>query len=179
MAIAKVKAGTLTINNADKTKFIAATDNKADKTTDNISADTPNSYANKAYIEINKLAGWNMDNVDLDKPENMPGFYNKDQHFGLDADGIYHKNHFITFGDNENFTLTYKRAGGECIIAPPPSNTYSALDESALVRLPKHEQGVSAVAPVLNNITDPTANVIMAAARLTLDEENEEDENKF
>ncbi len=181
MALAKVKADTLTIKNAENTKILAATDNKANAATDNISADTPNSYANKAYIEINKLAGWNMDNKNLDIPESMPGFYNQDQHFGLNADTGYHQNHFITFGDNENFTLTYKRAGGDCITPPEPSNPIiSALDESALVRLPKHEQGVSAVAPVLNNITDPTANVIMAAARLTLDEEGEnEDQDKF
>ena len=48
-----------------------------------------------------------------------------------------------------------------------------------MVRLPRHEEGVSAVAPVLNEITDPTANVIMAAARLTLDDENENDEESF
>lgn len=181
IAIAKVKADGLTIANPEATTILAATDNKANKATDNISADTPDSYANKAYIEINKLAGWNMDDTNLDIPESMPGFYNENQHFGLDADTNYHQNHFITFNGTDDFTLTYRRAGGECILPPAPSNpVLSALDESALVRLPQHEQGVSAVAPVLNNIADPTANVIMAAAKLTLDEENEsEDENKF
>ncbi len=185
MALAKVKADTLTIVNPESTTILAATDNKANSATDNIASGAPNGYDNRAYIEINKYAGWNMDNVDLDKKESMPGFYNPGQtgefHWGLSqeyGDGTY-QNHLITFGGDQNFTLTYNRAGGECILPPPPSNVYSALDESALVRLPKHEQGVSAVAPVLNNITDPTANVIMAAARLTLDEENEEDSDKF
>jgi len=180
LTIAKVKADGLTIVNPETTKIQAAGDNKANKATDNISTDTPNSYSDKAYIEINKLAGWNMD-TDIDNANNMPGFYHgNNDHFGLDEATGRHQNHFITFDGNENFTLTYKRAGGECILPPPPSNpVISALDESTLVKLPKHEEGVSAVAPVQNEITDPTANVIMAAARLTLDEENEEDEDKF
>ena len=187
MALAKVKADTLTIVNPESTTILAATDNKANSKTDNIASGAPSGYDNRAYIEVNKFAGWNMDNVDLDKTESMPGFYNPGQtgefHWGLSQEygnGTY-QNHFITFGGDQNFTLTYKRAGGECILPPAPSNpVISALDESALVRLPKHEQGVSAVAPVLNNITDPTANVIMAAARLTLDDENESDDaDKF
>ena len=59
------------------------------------------------------------------------------------------------------------------------NNTTLGLTESTVVRLPRHEEGVSAVAPVLNEITDPTANVIMAAARLTLDEEENDSEDKF
>lgn len=187
MALAKVKADTLTIVNPDKTAILAATDNKANAKTDNIdTTKAPKDYNNRAYIEVNQIAGWNMDNVDVDKKESLPGFYNpntdKEYHWSLDqeAGAGFYKNHLITFDGNENFTLTYRRAGGDCLIPPPSSDfDYSALDESALVRLPKHEQGVSAVAPVLNNITDPTANVIMAAARLTLDDENETDEDKF
>ena len=78
--------------------------------------------------------------------------------------------------------LVYKRTGKDCIIPPEPDNPVVDVDTalSTYTKLPKHEEGVSAVAPVLNEITDPTANVIMAAARLSLDEENENDEeDKF
>ena len=179
IAIAKLKSDNLTIT--QPAQILAATDNKANAATDNISADTPNSFKNKAYIEIKGLAGWNMDK-NITDTENMPPFYNENQHFDLNDETGYHQKHFITFDGTEDFMLVYKRTGKDCIIPPEPDNPVVDVDTalSTYTKLPKHEEGVSAVAPVLNEITDPTANVIMAAARLSLDEENENDEeDKF
>lgn len=118
--------------------------------------------------------------TDVENIENVPGFYQENYDKANDGN---HQRHFIQFnneGSNENFLLVYQRAteGCEEPEVPGDNGTISnvGINESALVRLPRHEEGVSAVAPVLNEITDPTANVIMAAARITLDEENEDDE---
>jgi len=180
MTLAKVKADTLTIVNPNTTKLQAAVDNKTDRNTDNINNSTmPTVTAeNKAYIEVKKLAGWNMD-TDIYDGENVPGFYQ--EHFDLTKvadDQEVSQRHFISFGNGNDFTLVYNRAA-ECEspdlpdvpVTPAPVISDIGLDESAYVRLPRHEEGVSAVAPVQNAITDPTANVISAAARLTVDEE--------
>ncbi len=179
LSIAKIKADTLEIVDANNTKLIAATDNKPNSATDNIGPNSGSANVGTAYIEIRKLAGWNMD-TDVENIENVPGFYQENYDKANDGN---HQRHFIQFnneGSNENFLLVYQRAteGCEEPEVPGDNGTISnvGINESALVRLPRHEEGVSAVAPVLNEITDPTANVIMAAARITLDEENEDDE---
>jgi len=173
LAISKIKADRLEIANPETVNLKAATDNKPNAATDNIGPNPYTANVGTAYIEVQELNGWNMDSNATDV-DNIPGFYkgNYDQA----SDGNTQR-HFIQFGNNENMLLVYQRATEKCddnvgpgddpVIAP------STLNESAMVRLPRHEEGVSAVAPVLNEITDPTANVIMAAARITLDEEDE------
>ncbi len=183
ISIAKVKADTLEIVDANNTKLIAATDNRPNAATDNIGPNNGTANVGTAYIEVKKLAGWNMD-TDVDNLENIPDFYKAN--YDEAADGRTQR-HFIQFnneGNNENFLLVYQRKTEACDPAPiEPDDGGSMvvpngtdLRESSVVRLPRHEEGVSAVAPVLNEITDPTANVIMAAARITLDDENEDDE---
>ncbi len=185
LAIAKVKADTLEIVDGNNVKMLAATDNRPNAATDNIGPNGNTANVGTAYIEVKKLAGWNMD-TDVENIENIPGFYKEDGHYDQANDG-YTQRHFLQFnneGNNENFLLVYQRATEDCDVPPEITDDPSTvvipgtdLRESSLVRLPRHEEGVSAVAPVLNEITDPTANVIMAAARITLDEENETDED--
>ncbi len=178
LTIAKIKADRLEIANPETTKIAAATDGKAVLGFDNISNDNKGTAnVGTAYVEVRELAGWNMD-TDINNIDAMPGFYqeNYDQ-----IDGVANR-HKISFEDGNSILLVYTRTTDcEEPILPvtPPGNVDNALTESTVVRLPRHEEGVSAVAPVLNEITDPTANIIMAAARLALDEENEEDEDKF
>lgn len=177
LAIAKVKADSLEIVDGNNVKLLAATDNTPNAATDNIGPNGNTAGVGTAYIEVKKLAGWNMD-TDVENIDNIPGFYQ--EHYDQANDGRTQR-HFLQFEGDNNFLLVYQRTTEECeeppIITDGPSITGTDLRESSLVRLPRHEEGVSAVAPVLNEITDPTANVIMAAARITLDEENETDED--
>lgn len=176
LAIAKVKADSLEIVDGNNVKLLAATDNAPNAATDNIGPNANTAGVGTAYIEVKKLAGWNMD-TDVENIDSIPGFYQ--DHYDLADDGRTQR-HFLQFEGDNNFLLVYQRATEECDVPPEitdgPSIAGTDLRESSLVRLPRHEEGVSAVAPVLNEITDPTANVIMAAARITLDEENEDDE---
>ncbi len=185
IAIAKVKADTLTIKDAENTKLLASTEASAkpNAAVDNIGPNTNLANVGTAYIEVKQLNGWNMD-ADVDNLDSIPGFYK--ENYDKTDDGRTQR-HFVQFnneGSTDNFLVVYKRTTEACDPIPenpgdgPSTTNYDpALRESSVVRLPRHEEGVSAVAPVLNEITDPTANVIMAAARITLDEENETDED--
>lgn len=178
LSIAKIKADELTIVDPENTKLIAATDNKPNAAMDNIGPNDAIANQGTAYIEIRKLGGWNMD-TDVDNIESLPGFYSES--YDRANDGRTQR-HWLQFGENDNILLVYQRATENCDPTPNPGdngasmNYYDGLKESSVVRLPRHEEGVSAVAPVLNEITDPTANVIMAAAKITLDEEDENDD---
>ena len=181
IAIAKVKADTLEIVDGQNTKLIAATDNRPNTATDNIG---PSGGAmagqGTAYIEVRKVGGWNMDE-DVENVDSIPSFYKN--HYD-EVDG-YGQRHQIGAEDGGSILLVYNRKANCDVPDINPidpgvdNNTTLGLTESTVVRLPRHEEGVSAVAPVLNEITDPTANVIMAAARLTLDEEENDSEDKF
>ena len=178
LSIAKIKADELTIVDPENPKLIAATDNKPNAAMDNIGPNDAIANQGTAYIEIRKLGGWNMD-TDVDNIESLPGFYSES--YDRANDGRTQR-HWLQFGENDNILLVYQRATENCDPTPNPGdngasmNYYDGLKESSVVRLPRHEEGVSAVAPVLNEITDPTANVIMAAAKITLDEEDENDD---
>ena len=52
------------------------------------------------------------------------------------------------------------------------------VDPSSLVKIPRHSEGISNQAPVQNDLADTTATVVAAAARLQIDEENEEDSDE-
>lgn len=186
MTIAKVKADTLNTTG----KIVGAVDNAPNAATDNVGSTAGMANQGTAYIEVRTKGGWNQD-TNVTDVDAMPNFY-KENYDGIDTrneedkviitEAQRHK--LLMDGDNNNILLVYERTTGECdipVINPEPTpdpvipGVYDGLTESTVVRLPRHEEGVSAVAPVLNEITDPTANVIMAAARLTLDEENDND----
>ncbi len=186
MTISKIKADTLTTNG----KIFGATDNAPNANTDNVGSTAGMANQGTAYIEVRTKGGWNQD-TNVDDIDSMPDFY-KENYDGIDTrneeEGVIitnsQRHKLLMDGDNNNILLVYERTTGECDIPVDPEPTpdpvgpgisYNDLTDSTVVRLPRHEEGVSAVAPVLNEITDPTANVIMAAARLTLDEENESD----
>lgn len=177
MAISKVKADRLNTHG----NIVAATDTVVDVNMDNVGPKNEIMAAQgKAYIEVRTVGGWNQD-TNVSSIEAKPNFYKESYDEIPDGDtNVGQRHKLLMDGDNNNILLVYERAISECdtpIITPdPPVGIYDGLTESAVVRLPRHEEGVSAVAPVLNEITDPTANVIMAAAKLVLDEEDENED---
>lgn len=152
-------------------------------------------YAGKAYIEIANRNGFNLDR-DTNDAMNLPGFYDNVDHFDLvsDSQNEFSK-HFINFQQTPSDTqigsastlLVYNRKVN-CPAVPEPGEpsgpvtsdaTPIGLDESTFVRMPRHEEGVSLVAPVQNAIADPTANVIMAAARIDVSGASNEEEDEY
>lgn len=180
MAVSKIKADKLNTTG----NIVAATDVAIDVNKDNVGPQNNVMAAQgKAYIEVRTAGGWNQD-VNVNDVDAKPNFYKESYDEVANGDIMTGQRHKLLMdGDNNNILLVYERAVSECdtpIISPDePTNIYDGITESTVVRLPRHEEGVSAAAPVLNEITDPTANVIMAAAKLVLDEENEEDEDSF
>ncbi len=183
ITVAKIKADTLEIVDGENTQLIAANDNRPNVATDNVGpTEGTTANGNTAYIEVRKTAGWNMDK-NIEDTDNVPGFYN--HHYDDQVDG-FNQRHQINSADGSGSILLVYNRKVNCDVPDigtldpdVNNNTNLGLTESAVVRLPRHEEGVSAVAPVLNEITDPSANIIMAAARLTLDEEENDNEDKF
>ena len=52
-------------------------------------------------------------------------------------------------------------------------------DVSSRVKIPRHAEGISNVAPVQNDLADTSSTVVAAAARLQLDEDSEQDDEDF
>lgn len=174
MAVSKIKADKLKTHG----NIVAATDVAIDINKDNVGPQNGTMASQgKAYIEVRTAGGWNRD-TEIKDPNAKPDFYKHSFDEISDGDVKTGQRHQLLMdGDDSNILLVYERAVDKCdtpIIAP--DRPYDGLTESTVVRLPRHEEGVSAVAPVLNEITDPTANVIMAAAKLVLDEEDENSE---
>lgn len=149
-------------------------------------AGLPEGTPSKGYIEVRDYMGFNQDSDFTTDPSDFD--YTGDYVPGKGPNDIdVNKKHTINFGDtNEDFILVYDRPVGECPEPPAvvpdddpivlPTNADSLINQ---IKLPREQVEISKTSKVSDNTVDQTSNIMSAAAKVDLgQEENADDEDE-
>ncbi len=145
-----------------------------DLTTEQL-AGLPSDTPSKGYIEVRDYMGFNQDN-DFDKdPTDFDYTGSYVQGTANTPDGIVDvfEKHTINFGDtDEDFILVYDKPI-DCP-EPPPVNPDDGSIDSMInqIKIPREQVEISKTSKVSDNTVDQTSNIMSAAAKVDLGQED-------
>ena len=145
-------------------------------------AGLPENTPSKGYIEVRDYMGFNQDKDFAKDPTDFDytGNYVKGQVTTDDGVIDVYEKHTINFGDtNEDFILVYDRPVEEepCPEPPPVDPSDDNIDSLInQIKLPREQVEISKTSKVSDNTVDQTSNIMSAAAKVDLGQDNKTDD---
>ena len=148
-------------------------------------AGLPEGTPSKGYIEVRDYMGFNQDNDPTKDPTDFDYTGSYVEGTANTPDGVIdvYEKHTINFGDtDEDFILVYDKPREADCPEPPPVEPEDTDIDSMInqIKLPREQVEISKTSKVSDNTVDQTSNIMSAAAKVDLgqddDEENDDDE---
>ena len=145
-------------------------------------AGLPENTPSKGYIEVRDYMGFNQDKDFTKDPTDFDytGNYVKGQVTTDDGVIDVYEKHTINFGDtNQDFILVYdKPVEEEPCPEPPPVDPSDDNIDSLInqIKLPREQVEISKTSKVSDNTVDQTSNIMSAAAKVDLGQDNKTDD---
>ena len=149
-------------------------------------AGLPEGTPSKGYIEVRDYGGFNQDNDFTKDPDDFDytGSYVPGKVTTPDGEIDVNHKHTINFGDtDEDFILVYDRPTNECPPLPDVDPDDTPIDDNIdslinQIKIPREQVEISKTSKVSDNTVDQTSNIMSAAAKVDLGQDNNKDTEK-